>query len=815
MVKIKRITRKNYKGKIYDITLKNDKNPYFYANGILTHNSLYPHIMIQCNLFGRKKVAYTGIKELDDQPIWTGGGKWKVEGAYFSDKLNSVGQLIKKWYGDRLVFKKEKDRREYTIKIIMNTMYGILNTPYYSKVFDKVAGGDCTRIGRQWTKYARKVFRDAGYEIIYTDSVGKDSLIRTNKGNYTIEELFKKGIKYNRLYNKDNKACILDLEKERVKINNLKVLSLDDNYKVIYDNIKSIIRHKTKKKIYKIILNNYENLIVTEDHSLIWFDDDGKLISKKPYELKNVIRLKNIPYKDNKSLVNNIIGQTNPFLSKEILILLGFWMGDGTISKANSNTINISSGLDTKEFINKILKPLSLDYTVEKNGYDIHIKNKHLRDWMVNNGFVGNSKTKKIPEFIFNLSEEQIGYFLNGFCSSDGTCDVSGGIFCGGTNKKMVLQFQELFYRIGIQTILWSDFIPNNFNGKIAKIPTYNYRLKISNYIDFKNKVGFFIDRKHNRIKNTSNQKYFAIKKIRDKFRNPCYKNYKGELVTEKLTDKYIDVPIKRIQKIEEIEYNDYVYDIETEKTHRFFANDILVHNTDSVYIVDKFKDKEKMLKVKDKIIKDIKDSVPFPQYTFDMGIDDEIKYMFFFKGGNKDKDNEEFDDDDFKNKGKGLMKKNYIYVTKDNKVKIKNLGIRKKSNSELSKKIFWEYMVPKIKEGQVKFGKKEIKDVMINYLSKDLKLASLRKDVGTIEQYRKSPTGLQAQICNKYGSGIHFLIPNLKGIGVGKGKNYCTVEEFKERKLKLEDIDLSNVWKELGYFIRAPVVKSIFDYGK
>ena len=69
MVKIKSITTQHYKGKIYDLTIKNSKSPYFFANNILTHNSLYPHIMIQCNLYGRKKEG-----TLSDRPIWTGGG---------------------------------------------------------------------------------------------------------------------------------------------------------------------------------------------------------------------------------------------------------------------------------------------------------------------------------------------------------------------------------------------------------------------------------------------------------------------------------------------------------------------------------------------------------------------------------------------------------------------------------------------------------------------------------------------------------------------------------------------------------------------
>jgi len=37
--------------------------------------------------------------------------------------------------------------------------------------------------------------------------------------------------------------------------------------------------------------------------------------------------------------------------------------------------------------------------------------------------------------------------------------------------------------------------------------------------------------------------------------------------------------------KIEKIKYTDYVYDIEVSSTHRFFANDVLVHNTDSIFV--------------------------------------------------------------------------------------------------------------------------------------------------------------------------------------------------------------------------------------
>ena len=241
-----------------------------------------------------------------------------------------------------------------------------------------------------------------------------------------------------------------------------------------------------------------------------------------------------------------------------------------------------------------------------------------------------------------------------------------------------------------------------------------------------------------------------------------------------------------------------------------------LYSDTDSAYLLDVYNDKARILAVKDKIIKYIKDSVPFSQDTFDMGIDDEIQFMAFYKGRNiEDKASDsEMDEDDFINKPKGLMKKNYLYVTKGGKVKIKNLGVRKKSNSYLSRKIFWDYLVPKIiEEKKGKFSKTYIKNLITILLEKDYTLAKVRFSADNISAYKKSPNGIYAQISEKYGAGIHFLIPNTKGIGIGKGKKYCTLEEYKEHNLRISDIDLTKVWRELGYFIKPIITKNIFEF--
>lgn len=252
----------------------------------------------------------------------------------------------------------------------------------------------------------------------------------------------------------------------------------------------------------------------------------------------------------------------------------------------------------------------------------------------------------------------------------------------------------------------------------------------------------------------------------------------------------------------------------------------IIYTDTDSVYIKIKPEQKQHMLEIKNKIIKIIKDNVPFPQNTFDLGIDDEITHMWFFKGQGEKEDNldDDFysDNDDFLNKPLGLMKKNYIYIAKvfnekgewvDSKVVYKNLGVKKKSTSTITRYIFREILIPKIKEEKkVKWPKKYFEDLIKDLLKKDLYLIATRYKVNSAETYKK-PSQIQAQIARAYGKGLHFLIKNKK-IGIGIGNKYCTVEEFKDNNLTIDDIDLSGIWSELGYFIEKKEEKGLDNWG-
>lgn len=114
--------------------------------------------------------------------------------------------------------------------------------------------------------------------IIYgdTDSCHKDSVINTNNGIYTIEDLYNKNIK-------NGSAGETLKGHESVYIEDT-VLNYDDNNGLYYAPVKRIIRHKVSKAKWKLKTKSGEEIIVTNDHSMIVFRNDKK-IEVKPSEI--------------------------------------------------------------------------------------------------------------------------------------------------------------------------------------------------------------------------------------------------------------------------------------------------------------------------------------------------------------------------------------------------------------------------------------------------------------------------------------------------------------------------------------------------
>jgi len=212
------------------------------------------------------------------------------------------------------------------------------------------------------------------------------------------------------------------------------------------------------------------------------------------------------------------------------------------------------------------------------------------------------------------------------------------------------------------------------------------------------------------------------------------------------------------------------------------------------------------MLNIKDEIINEIQKSVPFPQETFDMTIDDEINFMKFVKD---------------KNTGK-FKKKNYMYVAKNNKTQqfnklvMKGLPIIKSNASKVAKKIFDKYMTPEIiNNHKHKFKKKMVVEWIENELEKDLSLAAIFYKIRNYNEYALD-SQIQAQIAKHelYGEGQHYMLKlnksapyitqNNKKISIGAGKmqNYVGIK-YKDY-ISLKDLDLQKTWNELNPFVET-----------
>ena len=211
----------------------------------------------------------------------------------------------------------------------------------------------------------------------------------------------------------------------------------------------------------------------------------------------------------------------------------------------------------------------------------------------------------------------------------------------------------------------------------------------------------------------------------------------------------------------------------------------VLYGFTDNIMVkIPETSSKDKLMYIVDKFIQDVKCNVPFPQDTFKMEIEKEMKFIWF------------------------VAKNCYLWVDIKDKVGYRSTLLNR-NTPELIMKVFDEYMTPKIiKELDVNFTEKELTEVIKERLKENIELAGEEYNCKDYEEY-KSKVALECQISEKYGAGKHYLIPNSKGIGVGKAKStkkkagvrYCSLEDFKSNNLTYKDVDVSQMLKHLKPF--------------
>lgn len=538
--------------------------------GVFDFTSFWPSIIVTFNL---SKSTILEKKEKDSVEAEVLGKK-----VYFSKKPGFFPEMLKEIIEKRKKYKRElsekpdviKKARSNAFKLLANASYGYQGF-FGARYYCPEASGATTAISRDFIKKTIEEINEEGYKTIYSDSVdGKTKVIVKEKDKIyedKIENLFKKT---------DEKSII---GKEYNFRDGASILTLDEHGKSAFKPIKYVMRHKSNKKMYRVHFTNNWFIDVTEDHSLIGYESTKfnqsiekrkdvlkRLIEIKPKELgkkaSSVVTLQKIPNSHEK----------NNQYPKEVYEFMGYFVGDGSFmpNKAGKDYyLRLSLGSDKEEVMKKLIEPLKkLNYirnywwSKSREG-DLTINGLKLVNIISKNFKVDRKKT--IPKWLFEETEENISSFLRGLFSADGCVMIrnhSPIIKFTSIYEDYIDSVRKLLYRAGISHSVFKENSKNVYrskkNGKVYSSGSQSKNIIIKNKEDFVERVGFVLDRKN---------KLARIKS----------KSLKKKLI------KSFEFDLQGVKKIEKIETPEYVYDLEVEGTHTFFANYILAHNTDSI----------------------------------------------------------------------------------------------------------------------------------------------------------------------------------------------------------------------------------------
>ncbi len=227
-------TTEYYMGKVYDLTLEG--TPYYFANGILTHNSLYPSIIISHNV-SPDTLNREGCREYDVAPE-VGHKFCKDFPGFIPSLLGDLleeRQKVKKRMKATIdpVEKKLLDYRQRAIKILANS---ILPDEWIPLLIDGRL--KLTKIGD------------------FVDGVMKGKEPLESDGTEVLEVSGIETVSFNR----------------KTKMTEVKP-------------VKALIRHHYRGKVYNIKLSSGRKIRVTEGHSLFTFRK-GELVEITGGEIK-------------------------------------------------------------------------------------------------------------------------------------------------------------------------------------------------------------------------------------------------------------------------------------------------------------------------------------------------------------------------------------------------------------------------------------------------------------------------------------------------------------------------------------------------
>jgi hypothetical protein len=214
-----------------------------------------------------------------------------------NEREGIIPGLLRRWYEERKELQKKKaeattkediafwDKRQLVKKLNLNSAYGaILNAG--CRFYDKRIGQSTTLSGRTISKHMNAYVNQCitgqyvhdGEAVIYadTDSVDQNSLIHTDQGPMTIEQLFAMGTRF---WQQGGKQYSVN-DQIRVAVYKGQTSGTIElgSYNYVY-------RHRTSKRRFRVTDTMGNAVTVTEDHAMIVLNNN-QLVELSPMDLQ-------------------------------------------------------------------------------------------------------------------------------------------------------------------------------------------------------------------------------------------------------------------------------------------------------------------------------------------------------------------------------------------------------------------------------------------------------------------------------------------------------------------------------------------------
>jgi len=298
-------------------------------------------------------------------------------------------------------------------------------------------------------------------------------------------------------------------------------------------------------------------------------------------------------------------------LNKNLLTLIGLWLADGCYD--SHSTLISSTTKEEREIIYSLAKELGLTVKMHSDKFTLIINSNIFKTFLREVlELKGDAYTKRIPNWVFSLPNEQIKYILCGLFSGDGSV-AKNEIIISLSSINMLKDIQTLLLRFEI--IYRIGKITNKINKHGFGIDK-TYRSSISSIKSIKlfKQIGFLQEYKKNNLDKLANkisthdttdiiplnlETKKELKNIIQKFNHTDYikrnnnigRTKMSQLIQHQTIESSLlknmeilassDIFWDEVRNIEIIEnFNDYVYDLSVPECESFITENIIAHNT-------------------------------------------------------------------------------------------------------------------------------------------------------------------------------------------------------------------------------------------